>query len=190
MKKQKRTRPREASIKKPEIGGETRKVFTNPKTQIKHKGKSKRSTEYAFWRIETDNKRVCILTLEHDLVWGNRKLYVNGEVGFDSGWKFKLVGELRFTLDKTVCILNMYVSLSLSLSLVHNDKLKQKNRHVNYTNETGYAKRPHFTYELYVRGKFHERLERTKTLSLWHTGEGENAVEIQLDTETMLVYVK
>ena len=80
MKKKKRTRPREASIKKPVIGGETWKVFTNPKTQIKHKGKSKRSTEYAFWRIETDNKRVCILTLEHDLVWGNRKLYVNGEV--------------------------------------------------------------------------------------------------------------
>ena len=94
VKKQKRTRPREASIKKPEIGGETWKVFTNPKTQIKHKGKSKRSTEYAFWRIETDNKRVCILTLEHDLVWGNRKLYVNGEVGFDSGWKFKLVGDV------------------------------------------------------------------------------------------------
>ena len=60
---------------------------------------------------------------------------------------------------------------------------------MKYTNETGYAKRPHFTYELYVRGKFHERLERTKTLSLWHAGEGENAVEIQFDTETMLVYV-
>ena len=155
MKKQKRTRPREASIKKPEIGGETWKVFTNPKTQINHKGKSKRSTEYAyvlfksqhsstpplslvthtlnqkhlrnhrFWRIETESKRVCILTLEHDLVWGNRKLYVNRQVGFDSGWKFKLVGELRFTLDKTVCILNMYVSLSLSLSFTTTNSNKK-----------------------------------------------------------------
>ena len=122
----KKSRPREESIKKPEVGGDTWKVFTNPKTQIKHKGKSKRSTEYAFWRIETDNKRVCILTLEHDLVWGNRKLYVNGEVGFDSGWKFKLVGELRFTLDKTVCILNMYVCVCLSLYLIRTHKLHKK----------------------------------------------------------------
>ena len=84
-----------------------------------------------------------------------------------------------------------YVRVCVSLSIIHTDKLKKtkQKRHVKYTNETGYAKRPHFTYELYVRGKFHERLERTKTLSLWHAGEGENAVEIQFDTETMLVYV-
>lgn len=165
----KKSRPREESIKKPEVGGDTWKVFTNPKTHIKHTGKKKHgSVEYAFWRIETLQKRVIILTLEHNLVWGNRKLYVNGVVAFDSGWKFKLVGELRFTLDGTVCILNM---------------------HVKYTDEAGYARRPYFTYELYVKGKFHERLERMKTLSLWHAGDGENTIEVQFDSESMLVYV-
>ena len=68
----------------------------------------------------------------------------------------------------TVCILNM---------------------HVKYTDEAGYARRPYFTYELYVSGKFHERLERMKTLSLWHAGDGESTIEVQFDTESMLVYV-
>ena len=166
--KKKSLRPRVESIKKPQVGGDTWKVFTNPKKVVRHQGRKgkKFGLEYAFWRIET-SKRVVILTLEHDLVWGHRKIYVNGLLGYNSGFKFKLTGDIRFTLDGAGCVLNMSVK---------------------YTDEKGFSGGCIWSYELYVQGKHHERLERMKTLSIWNAGEGENMIEIQFDTETMLVY--
>eukprot|EP00940_MAST-03C_sp_MAST-3C-sp2_P001535 g1535.t1 len=163
----------------PRVGGATWKLLVKKykKEDIVHRKKGKETLrdhreKFAFWRMEC-NDEVYMITLVHDLLWGGQKILANGVCVHEIKLKFKLVGRIKFEIGSMSCTIDSSVKNSRK------------------------AGHPLWCYELFVNGRFVERLERTKGLHVWRIETKEENEEdeklrkreIQFNAETMNVYL-